>query len=44
MPAKNPHPYFDDRGAVNWYTRFAEAVAVATQSGKYIFVEFGRFA
>ncbi|MCA1591353.1 MAG: hypothetical protein LC754_01585 [Acidobacteria bacterium] len=38
------HPHFNDRGAVRWHTRFADALAEATREGKHIFVEFGRYA
>lgn len=36
------HPHFNDRGAVQWQTKFAEALAAARREGKYIFIEFGR--
>lgn len=36
------HPYFDDRGTLDWYTTLDEAKAAARASGKRIFVEFGR--
>jgi hypothetical protein len=36
------HPHFDDRGAVEWHTSFAEASAEAKASGKRLFIELGR--
>ena len=41
---KSSHPHFNDRGAVRWYTRFADALAAAKREGKFIFVEYGRYA
>lgn len=38
------HPHFDDRGAVRWHTRFADALAEAKREGKFVFVEYGRSA
>lgn len=34
----DPHPYFDDRGALPWHHRFADAVAEAAASGRRLFV------
>ncbi len=36
------HPYFNDRGALRWYTRHADAVRAAKQQNKLILVEAGR--
>ncbi len=36
------HPHFNDRGAVKWHTRLADALAEAQAAGKHIFIEFGR--
>jgi hypothetical protein len=38
------HPHFNDRGAVSWHTRLADALAEARGAGKFIFVEYGRYA
>jgi hypothetical protein len=38
------HPHFNDRGAVRWHTRLADALAEAKREGKLIFVEHGRYA
>jgi hypothetical protein len=37
-----PHPHFDDRGTLDWHTRWDEALADATEHGKLVFVEMGR--
>jgi len=42
MSEKRPHPHFDDKGALDWHTSFAEALATARASGKKIFIELGR--
>jgi hypothetical protein len=39
---KRKHPHFDDRGALDWHTSFAEAQAAARAAGKHLFIEFGR--
>jgi len=36
------HPHFDDRGTLQWHTRFADAKAAAQAQGKPIFIEMGR--
>lgn len=43
-PTSNPrkHPHFDDRGAHEWHTSYAEARAEAEQSGRRLFIEIGR--
>ncbi len=41
---KRPHPHFDDRGTLDWETRFADAMARAKREGKHMFIEFGREA
>ena len=38
----NAHPHFDDRGTLDWKTRFADALAEAKASNKMVFVELGR--
>lgn len=40
--AKRKHPHFDDRGALDWHTTFAEASAAAQREDKRIFIELGR--
>ena len=44
VSTSSSHPHFNDRGAIRWQTRFADAVAEAKSTGKRIFVEFGRQA
>jgi hypothetical protein len=39
---KRKHPHFDDRGALDWHTTFAEASAEAQRDGKKLFIELGR--
>ncbi|HEX8423714.1 MAG TPA: hypothetical protein VF634_09900 [Pyrinomonadaceae bacterium] len=41
---KSSHPHFDDRGAVRWQTRLSDALAEAKRDGKFVFVEYGRYA
>jgi len=36
------HPHFDDRGTLEWYTRWDDALAAARQGGKLVFIDFGR--
>ena len=36
------HPHFDDGGALRWYTKLADAQAVAKKEGKLVFIEYGR--
>lgn len=38
------HPHFDDRGTLNWHTRFADALAEARRTKKRVFIEMGREA
>lgn len=42
MSERRPHPHFDDRGTLQWYTRWSDALAAAKRDGKRIFVEMGR--
>ncbi len=37
-----PHPHFDDHGTLDWHTAWADAAAKARETGKRIFIEFGR--
>jgi len=37
-----PHPHFDDRGTLDWHTRFADALAAARSEGKLVLIEMGR--
>lgn len=39
---KSSHPYFDDHGALRWFTKVADAQAAAKQANKLILVEYGR--
>ncbi len=36
------HPHFNDGGALRWYTKLADAQAVAKKEGRLIFIEYGR--
>ena len=36
------HPHFDDGGTLRWYTKLADAQAVARKEGKLVFIEYGR--
>jgi hypothetical protein len=42
MSQKTPHPHFNDRGTLHWYTRFSDALAAAKASKKRLFIEMGR--
>lgn len=44
MQQPRPHPHFDDRGTLDWHTRWDEALAAAQRENKLVFVEFGREA
>jgi hypothetical protein len=44
MTTKRPHPHFDDRGTLDWNTRWADALDQARREGKRVFVELGREA
>ena len=44
MTQKSPHPHFDDRGTLDWHTRWSEALAEAKRDRKHVFVELGREA
>ena len=44
MGEKRPHPHFDDKGTLDWHTRYAEAIAKAKAEGKIVFIEMGREA
>ena len=44
MSAKRRHPHFDDRGTLDWHTRFRDAQAQAKAEDKVIFIEMGREA
>jgi thioredoxin-related protein len=44
MSAHRPHPHFDDRGTLDWHSRWADALAAARREGKTVFVELGREA
>ena len=36
------HPHFNDGGAIRWYTKLADAQAIAKKEGKLVFIEYGR--
>jgi hypothetical protein len=37
-----PHPHFDGKRVIPWYTKLAEAQAAAKKQGKLVFIEYGR--
>ncbi|MDJ0975815.1 MAG: hypothetical protein QNJ98_15240, partial [Planctomycetota bacterium] len=39
---RSSHPYFNDRGTLDWHVRYADAQREAQRQGKLIFVEAGR--
>lgn len=39
---RSTHPYFNDRGTLDWHVRYADAQREARRTGKLIFVEAGR--
>jgi thioredoxin-related protein len=39
---RTAHPHFDDRGTLDWNTRFADAFARAREEQKLLFIELGR--
>lgn len=39
---RRSHPHFDDRGALDWFDSYSEALAAAKRDGKIVFVEYGR--
>jgi len=41
-PPKSSHPYFNDQGALAWYSTLEEAKRAALASNKIVFVEYGR--
>jgi len=36
------HPHFDDRGTLDWHTRWSDALAAARAQGRLVFIEMGR--
>lgn len=38
------HPDFNDQGALSWQTKLSSAKTLAAETGKFIFVEYGREA
>jgi hypothetical protein len=44
MSTKRPHPHFDDRGTLDWHTRWKDALDQAQREKKRVFVELGREA
>jgi hypothetical protein len=42
MSDRTPHPHFDDKGTLNWHTRFADALSAAKAENRMVFVEMGR--
>ena len=41
-PAKQAHPLYDDGGTLDWRTRIGDAMEVAKEHRRLIFVEWGR--
>ena len=44
MAAPRPHPHFNDKGTLDWNTRWEAALAQAKAERKLVIVEFGREA
>ena len=44
MSSPGKHPHFDDKGAVEWFTTLADALAAARAGKKKVFIEYGREA
>ena len=44
MTERRQHPHFDDKGTLDWHTRFADALAQAKAEKKLVFIEMGREA
>lgn len=44
MSAQRPHPHFDDRGTLDWETRYGAALERARREKKLLFIEMGREA
>ncbi len=44
MATQRPHPHFNDKGTLDWHTRWEAALAQAKAEKKLVFVEFGREA
>lgn len=42
MGNQRPHPHFNDHGALQWWTRWSDALSQARAGNKLIFIEFGR--
>jgi hypothetical protein len=42
MASHRPHPHFDDKGTLDWHTRWSEAAAAARAAQKSVFIEMGR--
>jgi hypothetical protein len=41
-PKPARHPHFDDKGALSWSTKLADAQAAAKSQDRLIFIEYGR--
>ena len=44
MTERRKHPHFDDKGTLDWHTRYAEALSNAKAEKKTVFIEMGREA
>lgn len=44
MTERRSHPHFDDRGTLDWHTRWSQALEQARREKKLVLVEFGREA
>ena len=44
MTTRRPHPHFDDRGTLDWHTRWSDALEQARREKKHVFIELGREA
>ena len=41
-PERHPHPLYDDGGTLDWRTRIEDAMEVAGERRRLIFIEWGR--
>ena len=39
---RSPHPFYDDKGTLDWSSKLADAQKAAKKARKLIFIEYGR--
>ena len=44
MNVPKRHPHFDDKGTLDWETRFVDAMGRAKREKRLLFIEYGRLA